>query len=183
MKKIDYWLQKQRNKQAAKHIVGNTLLDVGCHEGELFEHILKTKTISGVGIDTILKKQVTHENFYLLPGLFPDDFKLQKKFHNITFLAVMEHIPMKELEKYPEILKNYLLPNGRIIITIPTKNVDYILSFLLFFNLIDGMDIDNHQDFDRNLLKTIFIKNGYNLIKEYRFELGLNMAFVFEKND
>ena len=39
MKKIDYWLQKQRNKQAAKHIVGNTLLDVGCHEGELFEHI------------------------------------------------------------------------------------------------------------------------------------------------
>ena len=183
MKKIDYWLQNQRNKQAAKHIVGNTLLDVGCHEGELFDYILKTKTITGVGIDTILTSVISTKNYILYPGFFPNDFPIIQKFHNITFLAVMEHIPIAILEKYPDILKNYLLSKGRIIITIPSKNVDYILSFLLFFKLIDGMDIDNHQDFNRNLLKTIFIKNGYNLIKEYRFELGLNMAFVFEKND
>lgn len=183
MKKIDYWLQKQRNKQAAKHIIGNTLLDVGCHKGELFQYLLQSKPITGAGMDTILTKPVYHKNYNLFPGFFPDDFALKQKFHNITFLAVMEHIPMLILEKYPKILKKYLLPKGRVIITIPTKNVDYILSALLFFKLIDGMDVENHQDFDRNSLKNIFLTNGYTLIKEYSFEFGFNLVFVFEKND
>ena len=43
------------------------------------------------------------------------------------------------------------------------------------------MDLENHQDFDRSLIKTIFTANGYNLIKEKRFELGLNILYVFEK--
>jgi hypothetical protein len=43
------------------------------------------------------------------------------------------------------------------------------------------MDLEHHQDFDRELLKTIFITNGYDLIVDKRFELGLNILYVFEK--
>ena len=181
MKKFDFWLQKQRNSQALKHISGKTLLDVGCHHGELFDFILKTRSISGDGIDTVLKSQIVTENYTLHPGMFPTDFSAQKKYDNITFLAVMEHIPLDVLQTYPTLLKDYLNEKGRIIITVPSKKVDYILDVLLFFKLIDGMDLEHHQNFDRNVLKEIFVSNGYHLLHEYRFELGLNIVFVFEK--
>jgi hypothetical protein len=79
------------------------------------------------------------------------------------------------------ILSNFLLPKARVIITIPSKKVDYILNVLLFFRLIKGMDLEHHQDFDRSLLKDIFISGGYKLIIEKKFELGLNNLYVFEK--
>jgi hypothetical protein len=47
--------------------------------------------------------------------------------------------------------------------------------------MIDGMDIEHHQNFDRNELKKIFTENGFDLIVEKRFELGLNILFVFQK--
>ena len=181
MKKLDLYIQKLRIKQAEKHIVGNSILDIGCHNGELFNHLLKTKKITGDGIDTVLSETVTTSNYSLLPGYFPQDFKLLKKYDTVTFLAVLEHIPIEEIKKYPEILSDYLAPKGRVIITIPSKKVDYILAILVFFKLIKGMDLEHHQDFDRSLLKDIFILGGYKLVVEKRFELGLNNLFVFEK--
>lgn len=181
MKKLDLFIQKLRIKEAEKYIIGNSILDIGCHQGELFNHLLKRKEITGDGIDTVLTKTVTTEKYNLFPGYFPKDFKLQKQYDTTTFLAVLEHIPIEEIKKYPDILSNFLLPKARVIITIPSKKVDYILNVLLFFRLIKGMDLEHHQDFDRSLLKDIFISGGYKLIIEKKFELGLNNLYVFEK--
>ncbi len=181
MKKIDYLLQGERIRQAKKFIVGDSLLDIGCHFGELFESILKKRAISGDGIDGVLSKQIEKKNYTLFSGYFPQDFLLKKKYDTITLLAVLEHIPINELEEYPNLLSNYLNPKGRVIITIPSKNVDYILNILLFFRLIHGMDLEHHQDFERSLIKDIFKKNGFILLKEKRFEFGLNILYVFEK--
>jgi hypothetical protein len=181
MKKIDYLLQKERIRQAKKFITGDSLLDIGCHFGELFDSILKDKPISGDGIDGILKSTVKKEHYTLYPGYFPQDFPVKKMYGSITLLAVMEHIPMEQLIQYPDLLSLYLNAKGRVIITVPSKKVDYILSVLLFFKLIHGMDLEHHQDFEREEIKTIFTRNGYTLIKEKRFELGLNILYVFEK--
>lgn len=181
MKKIDYILQSERIRQAKKFLIGETLLDIGCHHGELFQSILKQKNISGDGIDGVLHKKIETEKYTLFPGYFPQDFPLQKNYDNITLLAVLEHIPLAQLEQYPDLLHAYLNKKGRVIITIPSKKVDYILSILLFFKLIDGMDLEHHQDFERSVIKDIFTKNGFKLIKEKRFELGLNILYVFEK--
>ena len=181
MKKIDYILQGERIRQAKKFIKGDSLLDIGCHFGEIFESILKTKNISGDGIDGVLNTPIHKENYSLFPGYFPNDFPLDKTYDNITLLAVLEHIPMEELKRYPNLLSKYLNPKGRVIITVPSKKVDAILNILLFFKLIDGMDLEHHQDFERELIKDIFTQNNYNLIKEKRFELGLNILYVFEK--
>jgi cyclopropane fatty-acyl-phospholipid synthase-like methyltransferase len=181
MKKLDYFIQKQRILQAEKYIIGNTLLDIGCHEGELFEHILKKKNISGHGIDSVLKDKIETSNYTLFPGFFPNDFSIDNKYNNITLLAVLEHIPIEQIKKYPQLLSSYLESKGRVIITIPSKKVDYILDFLLFFKLIKGMDLEHHQDFERSIIKTIFTENGFNLLKEKKFELGLNTLYVFEK--
>jgi 2-polyprenyl-3-methyl-5-hydroxy-6-metoxy-1,4-benzoquinol methylase len=182
MKKIDYLLQGERIRQAKKYIAGNSILDIGCHFGELFENILKKGKVSGDGIDNVLLEKIETQHYTLFPGYFPQDFPLQKKYDNVTLLAVLEHIPVEELQKYPETLSRYLNDKGRVIITVPSKYVDYILNVLLFFKLIHGMDLIHHQDFERSIIKTIFTTNGYTLIKEKRFELGLNILYVFEKN-
>jgi len=181
MKKIDYLLQNERIRQAKKFIHGDTILDIGCHFGELFDSVLKKRIISGDGIDGILNAKIEKEHYNLYPGYFPQDFPLQKKYDNITLLAVLEHIPIEELRNYPDILGDFLKSKGRVIITIPTKRVDHILNVLLFFKLIHGMDLVHHQDFERSIIKTFFTENGYTLLKEKRFELGLNILYVFEK--
>ncbi|WP_338409182.1 methyltransferase domain-containing protein [uncultured Flavobacterium sp.] len=181
MKKIDYILQKERIRQAKKHIIGLSILDIGCHNGELFKNILKTKKITGDGIDNVLKEKIVTNNYTLHPGYFPQDFEISKKYNAITLLAVLEHIPINQIATYPKLFSDLLYPKGRVIITIPTKKVDSILNVLLFFKLIHGMDLEHHQDFDREEVKTIFTKNGFDLIVEKRFELGLNILYVFEK--
>lgn len=181
MKKIDYLLQAERIRQAKKYITGKSILDIGCHKGELFQDMLKNKPINGDGIDNVLTTQIKTEDYTLFPGFFPQDFPLQKQYDNITLLAVLEHIPEDELQRYPEKLARFLNPDGRVIITVPSKYVDYILNLLLFFKLIDGMDLIHHQNFERSLIKEIFMANGYTLIAEKRFELGLNLLYVFEK--
>ncbi len=181
MKKLDYFIQKQRILQAEKYILGDSILDIGCHHGELFVHILKTKTITGDGIDGVLNTKIETTNYTLFPGYFPNDFPIKKKYNNITLLAVLEHIPIEEIEKYPQLLSGFLEHKGRVIVTIPSKKVDYILTVLLFFKLIKGMDLEHHQNFERSIIKTIFTENGFKLLKEKTFELGLNTLYVFEK--
>lgn len=181
MKKIDYILQKERIRQAKKFIIGTTILDIGCHYGELFESVLKTKKILGEGIDDVLKQVISTEHYTLFPGYFPQDFKSTKTFDTITLLAVLEHIPIEKTRENAALFNKLLNDKGRVIITIPSKKVDTILAVLLFFKLIDGMDIEHHQDFDRELIKDIFLANGFQLLVEKKFQLGLNNVFVFEK--
>ncbi len=181
MKKIDYILQNERIRQAKKFIIGTSILDIGCHHGELFKSLLKTKKISGDGIDDVLKEVIKTENYTLFPGYFPDNFTSNKTYDAITLLAVLEHIPIEKTKENVSLFHKLLNDKGRVIITIPSKQVDAILSVLLFFKLIDGMDLEHHQDFDREEIKEIFIKNGFTLLEEKRFELGLNILYVFEK--
>lgn len=182
MKKIDYILQNERIRQAKKYLIGNSIFDIGCHEGELFKSLKNNfNFINCKGIDTILKEKIETSKYILYPGQFPDDFKYNEKFDNITLLAVMEHIPYDILTDYPRILSEYLNKNGRIIITMPSKYVDYILEILVKLKLIHGMDLENHQEFDRNSIIDIFTNNGFKLIVNKKFEFGLNFLFVFEK--
>lgn len=179
MKKIDRWLQAERIRQAQKFMIGATVLDIGCHQGDLLE---KTNFV-GDGIDCILTQKIETSHYTLWPGRFPEDFALKKKYDNITLLAVLEHIQIQEVANYPKILNSFLKPKGRVIITIPAKFVDCILKVLLFLKLVDGMDLEHHQAFDRSLIKYFFTSNGYQLIAEKRFELGFNHLYVFEKNE
>lgn len=178
MKKIDYWLQAERMRQAQKYLVGTTLLDIGCHLGALFE---KTQ-MTGDGIDLILQRPLKTRRYTLWPGRFPHDFQLDKKYDNICLLAVLEHIPLEEVALYPQLLHRYLNPKGRVVVTVPMPVVDVILKVLLWGKLIDGMEVNQHQKFDRSLIVHYFTTHGYQLIHAKRFELGLNQLYVFEKS-
>ena len=75
----------------------------------------------------------------------------------------------------------FLNKNGRIIITVPSPQVDSILSVLQRFKIVDGMSVDEHYGFDPSQTETLFMEPKFKLIHKESFQLGLNNLFVFEK--
>ena len=70
---------------------------------------------------------------------------------------------------------------GKVILTVPAPFVDNILKLLRYFNIIDGMDIDEHWGFKVNRTISIFENAVLKLITHKKFQFGLNNLFVFEK--
>lgn len=180
MKFVDRFLQKWRTSKAIKHIApASNVLDIGCFDAVLFEQ-LGEKLTYGVGIDPLIKPLKT-EKYELSPGLFPNDLRSDRKFHAITMLAVLEHIPESEIPSLAKACYDYMLPGGKLIITVPDTKVDHILAALKFLRLIDGMSLEEHHGFDIRKTPDFFSKAGFKLKEHSHFQLGLNNLFVFEK--
>jgi cyclopropane fatty-acyl-phospholipid synthase-like methyltransferase len=183
MKWLDNYLQYRRFKAAEKHIPPkSTLLDIGCNRGEFFVYLSK-KQVRGTGLDPLCENPVSElpQNVALIKSNFPAENLAGKKFDTITALAVFEHIPHKEQEIFAKTCHELLCEHGKIIITVPSPLVDYILHTLRFFRLIDAMSLEQHHGFDPRETAPLFKKAGFKLARHRRFEFGLNNLFVFEK--
>ncbi|MGN6194445.1 MAG: class I SAM-dependent methyltransferase [Ginsengibacter sp.] len=178
MKWLDRYLQDQRIKKAKQYIpTGSRVLDIGSDDGILFK---KVKNIgSGIGIEPKLEKEIVGDNFRVIKGYFPNDCAGQK-FDVITLLAVLEHIPQNELEKFGYNCYDSLLPDGFVIITVPSPKVDVLLSLFQKINLIDGMSLEEHHGFKVADTTNIFSKDKFKLIEHKKFQCGLNNLFVFQ---
>ncbi|MCX7548041.1 methyltransferase domain-containing protein [Xanthomarina sp. F1114] len=182
MKALDRFLQNERIKKAKKFIRTNdAVLDIGSVDGVMFEKWKKDISYS-YGIDPILEKEIKTETCTLLPGKFPEDLPENLSFDIITMLAVLEHIPKEVQAGMAENFYNILKTKGRVIITVPSPQVDFILEILLKLRLIDGMSLEEHYGFKPSDTEKIFAK-GFKLIKKKKFQLGLNNLYVFEKID
>lgn len=173
---LEYW----RFTKAKEHIPKDvSLLDIGTGDGA-FLRFLNGHIRSGVGIDPLITNIIDFDNYYtLLPGAFPQEFRTDERFDIITLLAVIEHIPETELHQVAAACYNYLIPNGRVIITAPHPFADKILNTLKFFRVVQGLSLEEHYGFNPERLPDIF--NQWKLNKKARWELGLNYLFIFEK--
>jgi len=181
VKAIDRWLQRQRIMKAAPWIpLGSRVLDVGCADGALFRQ-LRSKIREGVGIDSELVEHVVGDGFELVPGSFPEALTGHERFDAITLLAVLEHIPRERQADLARACAMYLMPGGRLVITVPGALVDPILAVLSFLHVIDGMALEQHYGFDPSDTPKIFEAHGFDLVKARRFQLGLNHLFVFHR--
>lgn len=184
MKWLDYYLQNQRFKAAARHISpGSNILDIGSNRGEFFL-FLKKKNIKGTGIDPEAPELSSHlpEGVSLISGNFPSEKLKDKKYDYITALAVFEHIPDEHQQVFLESCHRYLTENGRMIITVPSPLVDHIIHLLRFLKIVDAMSIEQHHGFLPKQVVPLFQKAGFKLLLARKFELGLNNLFVFMKN-
>jgi 2-polyprenyl-3-methyl-5-hydroxy-6-metoxy-1,4-benzoquinol methylase len=181
MKRLDYIIQNWRFREASAFIkYGSKLLDIGCHQGELFS-FLGNKIDYGEGFDPLLKKEIRSAKLILRAVTFSNELTHEKEFDCITILAVIEHIPKESLHVIPVMIFDLLKQGGRVIVTVPAKPVDIILKFLCFFRLIDGMSIQDHHGFNPSDLLDIFQQNSFTLVARKRFQFFLNNLFVFEK--
>lgn len=184
MKYLDRFLRDWRINKCCSYIRNNDkVLDIGCLDGTLFK-VLEHKGINNsIGLDPLLKKKIVTNNYTLLPGKFPEGLNKtnNKQFDAIVLLAVLEHIPRIAQQQLNSEFKTLLNPLGRIIITVPSPFVDYILYVLNKLKLIDGMSVEEHYGFKVAEVPELFNKNDFKLIKHKKFQLGLNNLFVFEK--
>jgi len=178
---IDRWIQKQRINQVIRKIPpGSSVLDIGCHQGELFMAMGKhLKT--GFGIDPLIPQSVVKPRYQLIKGQFPDDWKIDAELNCITLLAVLEHIP--DEKQIPAVKKIFglLSPGGLAILTVPSEKADRVLHFLRRAGLIHGMSLEEHYGFNSADTIHIFESAGFKLIKHQTFQFSLNNLFIFKK--
>lgn len=181
MKKLDIILQNARINKARKYVRQNdSVLDIGSVEGVMFEQ-MKGLISHGTGIDPTLTREITTDQYRLIPGYFPQDLPPGQKFDVITMLAVLEHIPSEEQAKLAKNCWDHLNDKGRVIITVPSPYVDHILKVLVFFKLVDGMSLEEHYGYEAKNTDKLFGGQYFKMIHRSTFQLGLNHFFVFEK--
>lgn len=182
MKQLDRFIQRWRIRKAAAFIEpGASILDIGCADGALFR--LLPGVGDSVGVDPDLERPATlPPNVQLYAGFFPAVLPQPRQFDVIVMLAVLEHIPTERLEALARDCAAHLKRGGRLIITVPSPFVDYILAVLKWLRLIDGMSLEQHHGFEVESTPGIFTPHGFTLIVRTGFQLGLNTLFVFERN-
>lgn len=181
MKAIDRYLQSVRIAKAKKFINKNdAILDIGSVDGVMFD-AWRGFISKGIGVDPTLKEIIKKNNYILYPGYFPEACPKEETFDAITLLAVLEHIPVSQQEMLAENCHQFLKSNGKLIITVPSPQVDIILAILTKLRLIDGMSLEEHFGFEPKHTTQIFSEPRFKLIHKSNFQLGLNNLFVFEK--
>ena len=177
---LDRYLQKWRIGQAQRELPPDArVLDIGTHDGTLFS----LTRARGVGIDPELAAVPSIPGVTLVKGSFPEDMPElpDESFDVVTALAVVEHVPERELPSWAETISRLLVPHGLLIITVPAPAVDTILHVLMRLNLVAGMEAHQHHRFQLSNLDRLFTAPLWQRAKHRTFQLGLNHLYVFER--
>lgn len=179
---LDRFLRDWRIKKCLPYIHnGARVLDIGCFDDTLLSQLTTKNIKNSVGIDPLIEEIVEKEGYSLIPGQFPSAVPEEMTFDCITMLAVLEHMPKNVQENLSQQCNQLLDKKGRIILTVPSPKVDYILAILKNLRLIKGMSLEEHYGFKIEDVPRIFRPNEFRLLTHEKFQLGLNNLYVFEK--
>ena len=186
---LDAFIAKLRFDVAIKAIrrSGKTgcILDVGCGENAMF---LRQVDFRGkFGVDFSLATKETADGIQLssidlnqpVPLSFQDDY-----FDVITFLAVIEHIHLHNVQFVLKQLYRVLRKQGILILTTPAPWSDKLLRTMANCRLISKEEIEEHQTaYSHRNLSELLQKAGFekDKIHLHYFECGLNIWAQAEK--
>ena len=101
----------------------------------------------------------------------------------VTMLAVLEHYPLSAHASLRTGCEHFLRPGGKLLITVPSPQVDRVLAVLKCLRLVDGMALEEHHGFKVGQTEEIFPPPQFRLLLHRVFQLGLNNLFVFERTN
>lgn len=185
MRFADRYLQNRRIAMVRRFIPpGAKILDIGSVDGALFRKLGPVVGAGSMGIDPTLKASMLVNGAELQPGFFPTSMPAAAgPFDAITMLAVLEHFPEADYELLRTGCAAYLRAGGKLLITVPSPQVDYILKWLTFFRVIDGMSLEEHHGYATDKTTEIFPPPHFRLVCHRRFQLGLNNLFALERTN
>jgi 2-polyprenyl-3-methyl-5-hydroxy-6-metoxy-1,4-benzoquinol methylase len=182
VKRGDRFIRAQRITRAARLVrPGSRVLDIGCHDGELFR-VIGPALREGVGLDAGLAGPLVGSNYTLRPGHFPDDAPDEAgTFDAVCALAVLEHVDASERAGFAGAAARLLRAGGELILTVPAPTVDRLLDVMIGIGILDGMEADQHHGFQIAEVEPLFSDAGLALERHERFQLGLNHLMLFRK--
>jgi ubiquinone/menaquinone biosynthesis C-methylase UbiE len=174
-------LRKMRIRRVLPYIQNHRdcrLLDIGCGWEARFLRSVEPYIAFGVGIDfkapRLNEGKIRTDSMRLAETLPYDD----ESFDIVTMLAVLEHLeqPGKMLRDIHRVLH----PDGRLILTVPSKIAKPVLEILSFrLGLINRDEISDHKMYyDRNSLVALFGSTGFTMMVHRYFQLGMNNICV-----
>jgi SAM-dependent methyltransferase len=179
---VDRRIRDLRIARAIRFIPpGARVLDVGCHDGALFRR-LGPALREGIGLDPALAGPLEGDRYRLIPGTFPADApEGAGSFDAVTMLAVLEHVPPAEQPEVAATAYQLLTPGGRLIITVPSPQVDRLLEWMIKLRILHGMEAEQHYGFEPAAVAPLMEGVGFALVERATFQARLNNLFVFER--
>ena len=183
MRFTDRVLQRWRIAKVRPFIPpGAVILDIGSADGSLFHSLGSALGKGSMGVDPTLPKPLTVNGCALVPGFFPEAIPPSAgQFDVITMLAVLEYFPPSAHAGLSEGCRRFLRPGGKLVITVPSPAVDWILAALKFLRLVDGMSLEEHYGYRVEQTTEVFPAPHFKLLRRAKFQLGLNNLFVLER--
>jgi len=155
---FEKFLQDYRFRMVKPYLVGD-VLEFGGNEGELKELV---------------------EGKYLVVN-YDHSVMEDAHFDTIVSLAVIEHIPVKEVFNIFQKFSVVLNKGSRIFLTTPTKMAKPVLEFWASIGIIDKENIEEHKHYwSKKEIYDLAKKTGFVVRKYKKFQIGFNQLAVFE---
>ena len=140
MKRLDYYLQNRRYTIVEPYIPDECeILDIGGFDGSFLLRI-EDKIKRGACIDPFIENR-EDKKLKFIKGKITDSLPFaDHTFDVIVMLAVFEHLGIYQKLVASESFR-ILRQHGLVILTVPSKAVDYILKVLIKLHLIDGISV------------------------------------------
>ena len=155
---IENFLQNYRFKIVKPYLNGD-VLDFGGNKGEL--------------------KKFVHGEYFLIN--YDHSSMVNIYCDTIVSLAVIEHIPVKDVVEVFQRFKMILRKNGKIFITTPTQMAKPVLELWAYIGIVDKENIKEHQHYwSKKEIYDLASVTGFKIKKYKIFQLGFNQFSIFE---
>lgn len=174
------FLKRQRISAAREHIKGR-VLDVGCGNGALAEHV-GSRNYVGIDVDpaSIEAARANHPAHTFIQTLSLDG----ETFDTVAALAVIEHVndPRAFLNKLKANLARS--PDARIVCTTPHPSMDWIHLIGSRVGIFSPSANEEHEELlGRKKLEAVGRAAGLRMVSYRRFLFGANQVFSYAHDD
>ncbi len=156
---------------------GSTVLDFGCGHQALFLQSAQREIKQGIGLDYDATPGRPAANLEIRNFHFKDRFEFpDRSFDHITILAVLEHIPLDQVDVLFREFRRILKDDGSVLLTTPTPASKPLLEFLAFrLKIISGPEIADHKHYwSAADIRDLAARNGFRCSAYATFQFGLN---------
>lgn len=165
-----------------KRVPGCRLLDVGCGWEARLLRELEPYVTAGWGID-FKAPAIATDKLHTISARLDDRLPFENEsFDVVTMLAVLEHLdkPLAILREIARLLR----PDGRLLLTVPSRYAKPVLEFLAFrLRIVNPDEIRDHKTyFNRDdLFRLVDQCEGLAVERHRYFQCGMNNYLVCRK--